>query len=126
MAKALRCEFELDIPELSHTSEEAKDLVRHLLCQDPDERFTATESLAHPWLSGADIYIDVLHELETTWMRSCLARRRYRAQICRKTLHVWTLHVGFFVQNFRSFRVDHKIRNILSDLIPAYWTILSF
>lgn len=88
MAKALRCEFELDIPELSHTSEEAKDLVRHLLCQDPDERFTATESLAHPWLSGADIYIDVLHELETTWMRSCLARRRwYRALNALKAMH---------------------------------------
>ena len=76
MAKALRCEFELDIPELSRTSDEAKDLVVNLLCKEPEERFTAEECMAHPWLSGADIYIDVLHELETTWMRRCLARRR--------------------------------------------------
>ena len=76
MAKALRCEYELDIPELSHTSSEALDLVCHLLCKESDERYSATECLAHPWLSGEDIYIDVLHELETTWMRRCLARRR--------------------------------------------------
>ena len=76
MAKALRCEYDLDTPELSHTSEEAKDLVRHLLCLEPGTRYSAGDSLAHPWLSGADIYVDVLHELETTWMRSYLARRR--------------------------------------------------
>ena len=76
MAKSLSCEYDLDIPELSHTSEEAKDVVRHLLLTDQTERLTASECLAHPWLSGADIYIDVLHELETSWMRSCLARRR--------------------------------------------------
>ena len=76
MAKSLSCEYDLDIPELSHTSEEAKDLVRHLLLMEQTERLTSSECLAHPWLSGADIYIDVLHELETSWMRSCLARRR--------------------------------------------------
>ena len=46
MAKSLSCEYDLDIHELSHTSEED------------------SECLAHPWLSGADIYIDVLHELD--------------------------------------------------------------
>eukprot|EP00090_Calanus_glacialis_P031250 TRINITY_DN51362_c0_g1_i1.p1 TRINITY_DN51362_c0_g1~~TRINITY_DN51362_c0_g1_i1.p1 ORF type:complete len:119 (+),score=19.75 TRINITY_DN51362_c0_g1_i1:38-358(+) len=88
MAKSLSCEYDLDIPELSHTSEEAKDVVRHLLLTDQTERLTSSECLAHPWLSGADIYIDVLHELETSWMRSCLARRRwYRALNALKAMH---------------------------------------
>ena len=58
-------------------SSEARDLVQKLLLADPDERLTADQCLSHPWLSGDVIYIDVLNELETTWMRRCLARRRY-------------------------------------------------
>ena len=52
-------------------------MVQKLLLADPDERLTADQCLSHPWLSGDVIYIDVLNELETTWMRRCLARRRY-------------------------------------------------
>ena len=76
MARSLSCEYDLNIPELSHTSEESKDLVRNLLIMDPSQRLTAEQCLSHPWLADEDIYIDVLHELETTWMRKCLARRR--------------------------------------------------
>ena len=76
MARSLSCEYDLNIPELSHTSAEAKDLVQNLLNGDHTKRLTAKECLAHAWLTDADIYIDVLHELETTWMRRCLARRR--------------------------------------------------
>ena len=76
MARSLSCEYDLNIPELSHTSEHAKDLVRNLLITDPSERLTAEKCLAHAFLADEDIYVDVLHELETTWMRRCLARRR--------------------------------------------------
>ena len=31
-------------------SEDAKDLVRSLLASDQDERITAEQALAHPWL----------------------------------------------------------------------------
>ena len=77
MARALKCDYELDIPELWKVSGEARDLVEALLVGNPEERLTAEECLAHPWLSGDVIYIDVINELETTWMRRCLARRRY-------------------------------------------------
>ena len=40
-------------------------------------RLTARQSLEHPWLEDEDLYVDVLQELETTWMRACLARRRW-------------------------------------------------
>ena len=52
MAKALKCEYELDIPEFSLVSSEARDLVERLLVAEPEERLTAEDCLAHPWLSG--------------------------------------------------------------------------
>ena len=77
MARSLSCEYDLTIPELSHTSDQAKDLVRNLLTTEPGHRLSAEQCLAHPFLADETIYIDVLHELETTWMRRCLARRRW-------------------------------------------------
>ena len=51
-------------------------------------RLTARQSLEHPWLEDEDLYIDVLQELETTWMRACLARRRWhRALNTLKAMH---------------------------------------
>ena len=52
MAKALKCEYELDIPEFSLVSSEARDLVERLLVAEPEERLTAEDCLSHPWLSG--------------------------------------------------------------------------
>ncbi|GAA5836600.1 hypothetical protein JCM11251_002673 [Rhodosporidiobolus azoricus] len=34
-------------------SEEAKDFIRHLLCVDEDERYSAAEAINHPWLRAA-------------------------------------------------------------------------
>ena len=51
-------------------------------------RLTARQSLEHPWLVDDDLYIDVLQELETSWMRRCLARRRWhRALNALKAMH---------------------------------------
>ena len=51
-------------------------------------RFTARQSLEHPWLEDDDLYIDVIQELETSWMRRCLARRRWhRALNALKAMH---------------------------------------
>ena len=85
MAKALKCEYEVDIPEFSRVSAEARDLVQSLLLAEPEARLTAEACLAHPWLSGDVTYMNVLNELETTWMRRCLARRR-----CATTQHMPT------------------------------------
>ena len=35
----------------AHTSEEAKDLINHLIVTDPEKRFSAEEALKHPWFS---------------------------------------------------------------------------
>ena len=90
MAKALKCEYEVDIPEFSRVSAEARDLVQSLLLAEPEARLTAEACLAHPWLSGDVTYMNVLNELETTWMRRCLARRRCatNTNTCQHTANV--------------------------------------
>jgi serine/threonine protein kinase len=34
-------------------SEDAQDMVKHLLCVDVEQRYSAAESLQHPWITGA-------------------------------------------------------------------------
>ena len=43
MAKALKCEYEIDIPEFSKVSAEARDLVQKLLLASPEERLQRKE-----------------------------------------------------------------------------------
>ena len=58
------------------------------------DRFTADKCLTHPWLTDnrvsyliakslkrnnfLQVYVDVLYTLETAWMKSILARRRWQ------------------------------------------------
>jgi hypothetical protein len=43
---------------------------------DTEQRFTASQSLEHPWLTSS--YLDTLKNLETAWIRKYLARRRWQ------------------------------------------------
>ena len=43
---------------------EVRDLIAKLLTTDPDNRLTATEALAHPWLRDAPSTLDVFTEKE--------------------------------------------------------------
>ena len=43
--------YEFPDGEWSAISEEAKDLIRHLLVRDPRQRYSAVEVLEHPWVS---------------------------------------------------------------------------
>lgn len=46
ISRIINCKYnKLD----SEFSEEARDLLDHLICYDPDERYTTTEILNHPW-----------------------------------------------------------------------------
>lgn len=38
-------------PDWAHISEDAKDLIQHLLVKNPYQRYTAEQVLRHPWLS---------------------------------------------------------------------------
>jgi serine/threonine protein kinase len=39
-------------PWWDNISAEVKDLIEHLLCIDPESRYTIDEFLAHPWIQG--------------------------------------------------------------------------
>jgi hypothetical protein len=39
-------------------------------------RYTAQQALEDPWVGSDRVYVDVIYQLETKFMRKCLARRR--------------------------------------------------
>jgi len=45
-------EYDFPAPYWNDISDAAKDLVRCLLCVDPNKRYTAKQVLAHPWIAG--------------------------------------------------------------------------
>ncbi|KAG6622787.1 CAMK/CDPK protein kinase [Phytophthora cinnamomi] len=45
--------YDFDSPEWTNVSNEAKDLISHLLLVDASKRLTADEVLRHPWISGS-------------------------------------------------------------------------
>lgn len=46
--------FNFDLPVWSTISEEAKDLIKKLICINPNKRLTAKEAMNHPWFK--DVY----------------------------------------------------------------------
>ncbi|KAE8990054.1 hypothetical protein PR003_g11726 [Phytophthora rubi] len=53
IASIKACNFEFDDDGWATISDGAKDLVRHLLVLDPEERFSMAQVLEHPWISGS-------------------------------------------------------------------------
>lgn len=53
--KNRKCEYNLDkAPQWRLISNSAKDLCHKLLIENPDERMTAQQALAHPWFSSTE------------------------------------------------------------------------
>ncbi len=50
--------------------------ISSLLDVDGSRRLSASDCLEHQWLTGS--YLDTLKQLETTWMRKYLAKRRWQ------------------------------------------------
>ena len=53
--KILNLDYEFASPYWDEISDSAKDLIRHILCKNPAERYTADQILAHPWIIGEGI-----------------------------------------------------------------------
>ena len=51
MEKIKNCDYEFDQEHWWAVSDGAKDLIRHLLCHDPDDRFTVEQALQHEWVT---------------------------------------------------------------------------
>lgn len=56
----VRGRFSLNGPEWYHVSENAKNLLYALLTEDPRERVTARDALAHPWFEGLTVHPETL------------------------------------------------------------------
>jgi calcium/calmodulin-dependent protein kinase I len=50
MDKITHCDYQFEKEHWEHVSDDAKDLIRHLLEFDPSKRYTVDMALQHPWL----------------------------------------------------------------------------
>lgn len=50
--KIKKGKFDFPSPVWDNISEEAKDIIRHLLVVDPSKRWTCDELLRHSWILG--------------------------------------------------------------------------
>ena len=78
MARTLSCDYNFELPNFAKVTDTAKDFISRLLVLEAEQRLTADQCLAHPWLTDNRVYEDVLYCLETNWMKSLLARRRWQ------------------------------------------------
>jgi len=49
--KVLKCDFHFSRESWTNVSDEAKDVIKHLLVTDPEQRWTASQALKSPWLA---------------------------------------------------------------------------
>jgi len=47
--------YDFEDPSWDNVSEDAKDLIRHLLLKEPNERFTAKQCLDNRWVQGKNL-----------------------------------------------------------------------
>jgi len=74
--RIIRGIFSLDHPNFKDISNSALNCISSVLEIDGARRLSATACLEHQWLTGS--YLDTLKQLETTWMRKYLAKRRWQ------------------------------------------------
>lgn len=78
--KIARGDYDLSYEEWQAISEEAKDLIRGLMCVDPKKRLTADQALAHPWWALEELQGTVLQmtKLRTYVERLKMPIRRFK------------------------------------------------
>ena len=74
--RIIRGIYSLDHPNFKDISKNALNCISQLLDTDGNRRLTANKCLENQWLTGS--YLDTLKQLETTWMRKYLAKRRWQ------------------------------------------------
>ncbi|GJJ71271.1 serine/threonine-protein kinase RCK2 [Entomortierella parvispora] len=57
--KVARGQYSFLSPWWDEISSQAKDLITHLLCVNPDERYTIDQFLAHPWIKAGEMVEEV-------------------------------------------------------------------
>jgi len=67
-------------PFWTPVSEEAKDLITHLLVLNPNERYTIEQALEHPWLQKAHSYVTPLPDTQEE-LKKFQARKKFKGAI---------------------------------------------
>merc|ERR1712241_1007619 len=81
MFRSLNANYDMSNDQIKKTSQSARNLIASLLKKLPSTRLTVEECLNHQWFSSRKLlHQQTLEELETSFMKKWLARRRwYRA-----------------------------------------------
>ena len=74
-AQIIKGEYEFDSPYWDEISDSAKDFISHLMCCDPDQRFSCEQALAHAWISGNTARTKDIHGTVATHLKKSLAKR---------------------------------------------------
>ncbi|MFH4976433.1 hypothetical protein AB6A40_003142 [Gnathostoma spinigerum] len=77
-AQIIRGEYEFDSPYWDEISESAKDFISHLMCCNPALRFTCSQALAHPWISGDTARTKDIHCIVAPHLKKSLAKRYWK------------------------------------------------
>ncbi|CAG9538833.1 unnamed protein product [Cercopithifilaria johnstoni] len=77
-AQIIRGDYEFDSPYWDEISESAKDFITHLMCCDPEQRYTCHQALSHPWISGNTAGTKDIHCLVASHLKISLAKRNWR------------------------------------------------
>lgn len=83
IASIKTCNFEFDDEGWAIISDEAKDLVRHLLVLDPGDRFSMRQVLDHSWIVGSTSVASLEHPLSPTIHHELAKYREYaKRKVC--------------------------------------------
>ncbi|KAL7074323.1 hypothetical protein ACQ4LE_006213 [Meloidogyne hapla] len=77
-AQIIKGEYEFDSPYWDEISDSAKDFISHLMCCNPDQRYSCEQALAHPWISGNTARTKDIHGTVATHLKRSLAKRKWR------------------------------------------------
>ncbi|KAI5694342.1 hypothetical protein M8J76_004772 [Diaphorina citri] len=77
-AQILKGEFEFDAPYWDDISDSAKDFIRHLMCVDPERRFTCKQALAHEWICGNAASEKNIHGTVSEQLKKNFAKSRWK------------------------------------------------
>ncbi|KHJ41868.1 kinase domain protein [Trichuris suis] len=87
-AQIMRGEYEFDSPYWDDISDSAKDFISHLMCVDPEKRYTCKRALEHPWIHDGtaltkDIYPAISEKLKKLTVRQQWKKAYYATTAVR-------------------------------------------
>ena len=125
--------YETDIPQFTCLSENARDLISHLLKYNPLERYSAEEALNHPWFSSFPEVRQIDYVDPAIAREFLLNLENYKADnIIRCAVLAYLVHQNTDLEQcinasklFRSIDNEHDGKLERKELVTAYKTYLN-